>query len=196
MSGIALTQTYQATNLTGKPFIRRLVAFWIDFGIIIAVAVVVLTLVFTHFLFVVALMGRDIDVIEAPDLINKFIAAVMLFGYFIVFEWLYGATPGKLLLGMHVLKMNGDQCDIKAAVVRALFINVDTILFGLPAYLSMRPPLYQRIGDRVAGTIVVDRNEVLALLPPFWWFLVATVIYLMIMTLSTLIVIVTLCRII
>ncbi|MFQ3633366.1 RDD family protein [Roseiflexus sp.] len=196
MSTITLTQTYHAKDLTGKPFIRRLVAFLIDYGIIIAVQVLVIIYVLLHFAIAFAIIGRDFELIDAPDLVYGFIDALLFFGYYIVFEWLYGATPGKLLLGMHVVKMDGGQCDIKAAVARALFLNIDTMLFGLLAYLSMRPPLYRRIGDRVAGTIVVNRNEVLALLPPFWWFLVATAVYLMITTLLIATLVVSLCRII
>jgi hypothetical protein len=65
---------------------------------------------------------------------------------------------------------------------------IDGALFGLPAYLSMRPLRYQRIGDRVAGTIVVRRDEAQASLSSTWKFLVAAAMYLMIATLYGLVI--------
>lgn len=196
MSSISISQSRQATNLAGQPVRLRAGAFLIDTAIIIITAVAVMMFVFFHLAIVIILMGRDLEFNESADPVFNIAAMILLFGYFILFEGLYGATPGKLLFRMHVMKANGDRCDLRAAVVRALCLFVDTMLFGLPAFLSMQPPLYQRIGDRVAKTVVVSRNEGLAALPPFWRFLVAAVIYLMMTSFLSLIMLVASCRII
>lgn len=58
------------------------------------------------------------------------------------------------------------------------------LVFGglsIPAYTSMKPPLYQRIGDRDAKTIVVGAKEEIIQQPrEWWWFLLATALYLLI----------------
>lgn len=187
MSSVALSQPHQAVHLTGQPFLRRSGAFLIDVAMINLTAVGSMIFVGFHILFAIALMDRDVDVYEGRDLVFTIAAIIISLSYFVLFEGLYGATPGKLLLGMHVMKANGDRCDVKAAVWRALcLLFVDGVLFGLPAYLSMRPLRYQRIGDRVAETIVVRRDEATAALPPTWKFLVAAAVYLMIATLCVL----------
>jgi len=84
------------------------------------------------------------------------LAVTMPFFYFLVFEWLYGATPGKVLLNMRVVKADGRPCGLKAAAVRGLLRYVDGLLLGLGLWLLMRRPPHRRLGDRVAGTVVVD----------------------------------------
>lgn len=87
------------------------------------------------------------------------LAATMPVVYFLLFEWLYGATPGKLLLNMRVVKTDGRPCDMKAAAVRGLLRYVDVMVLGLVAILLMRRPPHRRLGDRAAGTMVVDRES-------------------------------------
>jgi uncharacterized RDD family membrane protein YckC len=86
-------------------------------------------------------------------------AATMPVVYFFLFEWLYGATPGKLLLNMRVVKSDGRPCDLKAAAVRGILRYVDVMVLGLVAILLMRRPPHRRLGDRAAGTMVVDRQS-------------------------------------
>ncbi len=84
------------------------------------------------------------------------LAVTMPFFYFLLFEWLYGATPGKVLLDMRVVKADGRPCGLKAAAVRGLLRYVDGLLLGLGLWLLMRRPPHRRLGDRAAGTVVVD----------------------------------------
>ena len=99
--------------------------------------------------------------------------------YFTIFEWLYGATLGKLILGLRVVKESGEPCDFRVSFVRALYRFIDGLFFGIPAYRSMKSPLYQRIGDKKAQTVVVGSKEPIIQAPrAWWWFLVATVLYL------------------
>jgi len=78
------------------------------------------------------------------------------FAYYIFFEGTRGATPGKMALGMRVIKEDGSPCDMKAAVVRTLLRIVDGLLFYLvAAILVWTSDRKQRLGDRIAGTLVV-----------------------------------------
>lgn len=76
--------------------------------------------------------------------------------YYVGYEWLFGATPGKAILKMRVVRTDGRACGLIAAFVRHLLRPVDSLIFCLPALISMREPLNQRIGDRAARTLVVS----------------------------------------
>lgn len=196
MSSISISQPRQATTLAGQPVRLRADAFLFDFAICLFTSITLTIFIFFHLAIAIVIAGRDIALNEGVDPVLHVVSIMLALSYFIAFEALYGATPGKLALGMHVVKANGERCDLRAAVVRALRLLVDTSLFGIPAFLSMRPPLYQRIGDRAAKTVVVSRNESPASSPSFWRVLIAAVIYLAIATLLMVIVLITSFRII
>lgn len=76
-------------------------------------------------------------------------------------EGLHGATLGKFVCGLRVTNESGGTCGLKAALVRNLAFLIDGLLFGLIAYQSMeRSQRKQRVGDRLAHTLVVARNSV------------------------------------
>lgn len=82
------------------------------------------------------------------------------FAYYLFFEGTLGATPGKLVTGLRVLKADGSKCDIAAAAVRTAFRLIDGFLFYLvAAILVWTSPRRQRLGDRVANTMVVKGNK-------------------------------------
>jgi hypothetical protein len=79
---------------------------------------------------------------------------------------------------MRVVMEDGTPCTFKAAFVRALYMYIDGIFFGIPAYSSMKEPLQQRLGDKTAKTLVVDsKNTIIQSAPTWWWFLIAFGIY-------------------
>lgn len=79
--------------------------------------------------------------------------------YHAVSEWAGGATFGKLLLGYRVCRDTGADCTFREAVIRNAFFSLDSLAFGFPAYVAMRKSLWnQRVGDRVAGTLVVRKS--------------------------------------
>jgi uncharacterized RDD family membrane protein YckC len=82
----------------------------------------------------------------------------------LVIEWFYGAifetfmngqTPGKYVMGLRVLSESGEPIDGMQAVLRNLLRWADLFLgiVGLGVMTMNRK--YQRLGDLVAGTIVV-----------------------------------------
>jgi len=79
-------------------------------------------------------------------------------GYFILFEWLLnGQTPGKRLLHIRVIKQGGFALRFFDTLLRNLLRVIDFLpLFygvGLTSLLLTRDS--QRLGDLVAGTLVV-----------------------------------------
>ena len=84
-------------------------------------------------------------------------------GYFILFEWLLnGQTPGKRLLHIRVIKQGGYALRFFDTLLRNLLRVVDFLpLFygvGLTSLLLTRDS--QRLGDLVAGTLVVYQEPV------------------------------------
>ena len=84
-------------------------------------------------------------------------------GYFILLEWLLnGQTPGKRLLHIRVIKQGGYALRFFDTLLRNLLRVVDFLpLFygvGLTSLLLTRDS--QRVGDLVAGTLVVYQEPV------------------------------------
>jgi uncharacterized RDD family membrane protein YckC len=79
--------------------------------------------------------------------------------YYIATEARLGATVGKLAVGLRVTLEDGSRLDWRASVIRNLLRVVDAFAFYLVgAVLVWTSPRRQRLGDRVAGTIVVRRS--------------------------------------
>ncbi len=88
---------------------------------------------------------------------------VLWSGYFALFEWLWnGQTPGKSLLKLRVIREDGRPVTFWEAAARNLLRVFDMMPFpfysiGLVSvFLSERD---QRVGDFVAGTVVVRERE-------------------------------------
>ncbi|MCA1615647.1 MAG: RDD family protein [Acidobacteria bacterium] len=84
-------------------------------------------------------------------------------GYFAIFEWLWsGQTPGKLLLRLRVIREDGRPITFWEAAARNLIRIFDMMPFPfysvglLSVFLSGSD---QRVGDFVAGTVVVRERE-------------------------------------
>jgi uncharacterized RDD family membrane protein YckC len=92
-------------------------------------------------------------------------------GYFAGFEIATGGrTLGKMALRLRVLTAEGGTPGPGSLLIRNLVRSVD-LLFGVP--LMAIDPLARRLGDRLAGTLVVhDRGReagpVLGRVPPGW----------------------------
>lgn len=112
---------------------------------------------------ILVLVGRLLvpESAESELTLNGYLVGLALSTvYFCVFEWLYGATPGKLILRMRVVREDGDRPRLWQTLVRGMFRYVDGLFFGLPAGVAMsRDERRQRFGDRYAHTIVVDRGN-------------------------------------
>jgi uncharacterized RDD family membrane protein YckC len=85
-------------------------------------------------------------------------------GYFFLPEWLLGATIGKSLFSLRVRQLSGAPCNARQAAIRTVlrFLEVNPLFLGaLPAGLAILwTKRRQRLGDLIAGTIVVRKSEV------------------------------------
>ena len=88
-----------------------------------------------------------------------FSMAVMVLGNFIyhsLLEGLWGKTIGKKICGIVVLKDDFTQCTLGSGFLRNLMRIVDSFFYYLVAVVAVAGTMkWQRLGDLVAGTIVV-----------------------------------------
>jgi uncharacterized RDD family membrane protein YckC len=86
-----------------------------------------------------------------------FIWLVIALAYYIVMEAQSGATLGKRLIGLKVVKLEGGaSLDWQASIVRNVLRLIDGLFFYLiGAIVVWTSAKKQRLGDKVAGTVVV-----------------------------------------
>ncbi len=89
---------------------------------------------------------------------------LLMMGYHVLFHrFADGRTPGKMLMAIRVVALDGQPPSIVALLVRALIWPLDVFLF-LPApiglYVIALTPRRQRLGDIAAGTVVVHARGV------------------------------------
>ncbi|MGH9971502.1 MAG: RDD family protein [Pyrinomonadaceae bacterium] len=103
---------------------------------------------------------------SAPNWVRAVLVIVLFLivsSYFAFFEWLWsGQTPGKRWLKLRVIREDGRPVTFWEATVRNLLRSVDIMpapfySIGLiSVFVSSRD---QRVGDMVAGTVVVRERE-------------------------------------
>jgi uncharacterized RDD family membrane protein YckC len=88
---------------------------------------------------------------------------LLMSGYFAIFEWLWhGQTPGKRWMKLRVIREDGRPISFFEAIVRNLLREFDIMPFpfysvGLISVFATDRD--QRVGDLVAGTVVVRERE-------------------------------------
>jgi len=84
-------------------------------------------------------------------------------GYFFIFEVLWSRTPGKFMQGLVVRNIDGTRSSLKSHLIRTIarLLEANPILFGgIPAGIAIiSSARKQRIGDSLAGTVVVSRHD-------------------------------------
>lgn len=113
-----------------------------------------------------SLLSRWIDQPETDG--GKLAVGLVVYSFYLLyhflFEWLLGGTVGKLILGLTVRQTDGSPCSVWSIFVRTAtrIIEANPIFMGgLPAALIVRySEKKQRLGDMLADTVVVNREEV------------------------------------
>ena len=80
------------------------------------------------------------------------------FAYFIVTEAVWGGTPAKLLFGMRVVReRDGAAIGWSESVIRNVLRVVDVlpVLYLVGFLFAVSSPMTQRLGDRIAQTVVI-----------------------------------------
>ncbi len=113
-----------------------------------------------HFIAFALMMIAVALVPESLPLVKAVFFFVIYLAYFVVLEALWSRTLGKFFQGLVVRKLDGSPCDWTAALIRGglRIVEVNPLLLGsLPAGLVIiASERKQRIGDLLAGTVVVS----------------------------------------
>ena len=150
---------------------RRMAAHIIDLGLCYSAVVAV------GFLLVVIFAGAAAgsDAVESTMKMGVGLVLLIVFAvqwvYFVVLEALRGTTPGKSAMGLRVVTTSGRPIGFTAAALRNVLRAAD----ALPAFyavgvasmaLSRR---FQRLGDLVAGTMVIIPDHARVASPLLLW---------------------------
>lgn len=129
--------------------VERVIAFVLDF-VIVWFTVVILNLI----------MGSSGPVLE--NLFMLFFYIPLFFFYHLSFELFNdGRSPGKLIVGLKVVRIDGMPLKPNDLLIRWLFRMVD-ILFSSGAFAAVFcavTPRAQRLGDLMADTTVIKSNH-------------------------------------
>lgn len=156
--------SYQVAGL-GKRFIAWLtdILLMILVGILLFVLFIIIGIFFDQFLAdLTSQFGINDDFGESPMVIFGIFMLVRGFGVFFYFFlselFLRGQTIGKRQVGIRVAKVDGFSLDVLSIFLRNIIRFVDSPLTGLwlVALFSSRT---QRVGDLIAGTIVIDETK-------------------------------------
>lgn len=104
-----------------------------------------------------ALLGDGLDAGGAA-LVGLVVSTLGLVAYPAVAEGRWGTTAGKAACGLRVVTVEGGPVGLRHGLIRAALQLVDLVLVPvgvLGAASMLASPLDQRLGDRVAGTIVL-----------------------------------------
>lgn len=83
-------------------------------------------------------------------------------GYFLYYEaTASGQTPGKRALSIRVIRDSGHPIDFRAALLRNVTRIVDSLpaVYGVGFFSILISPEYRRLGDYIAGTLVVKTGR-------------------------------------
>jgi uncharacterized RDD family membrane protein YckC len=81
--------------------------------------------------------------------------------YFFIFEWKFAGTPGKKLMGVKLISMDGNRPTLGQVIKRRMCDCVDIWIFcALIGFVLIKNTQYsQRLGDIFAKTLVVKKNN-------------------------------------
>lgn len=106
---------------------------------------------------------------ELGDILGNWLRAVggivvfaLFWGYYMVFEiTTNGQSPGKLALGLRVIKEGGYPISFADSAIRNLVRVVDFLPFcyGAGLFVMLINKNWQRLGDLAAGTLVVKTSR-------------------------------------
>jgi uncharacterized RDD family membrane protein YckC len=91
--------------------------------------------------------------------VGGLLSALIDFLYFVLLQGAYGQTVGKMAVKIKVVREDGSKISYVDAVVRTILLIIDAIPYFIPyllgAILIWTSEMKQRLGDRVAHTVVV-----------------------------------------
>jgi uncharacterized RDD family membrane protein YckC len=131
-------------------------------------ATIIDIVIFWVFSFIIAIFtGETSGAGFSTGTLGSCLIGIVGIAYYVVMETMYGGTVGKLALGLKVVKEDGSAPDWQTSIIRTLLRIVDGLFFYLiGAILVWTSPTNQRLGDKVAKTFVVKKDQVIGQASP------------------------------
>jgi uncharacterized RDD family membrane protein YckC len=148
-------------------FWRRFIAYMID-GFIISIVFIILTFVAVIAFFAGTMSGGSktwIAEINNPALVLSYTLCFWLFStliniaYFTYFHGSTGRTPGKMLLGLQVVSVDGGRISFGTAFLRSVGYLISSIFFCLGYIWIGFDKKKQGWHDKIAGTVVIIKEK-------------------------------------
>jgi uncharacterized RDD family membrane protein YckC len=137
--------------------VRRLFAWIIDLLIRSSLLIVILIVVG------LATSTKPDQLAQASQGVILVVMFALEWGYYVAFETLWnGSSPGKRALGLRVVKEGGFPLGFVDSVLRNLLRAADFLPAAYVTGLTVMAgdPRFRRLGDRVAGTMVIIEDRI------------------------------------
>lgn len=145
------------------PLIKRIVAYFLDVAVITVASYILIYLTFVP---ITLIFGSLTEESEGLAIVQVFlmiiVLLVMMFAYhyyFVWFEYHKGATLGKKAFGLKVVSLKGGKLSRQQSWIRELSRYVDCYLLFPGIICALASEKKQRLGDHIAGTLVVHSKE-------------------------------------
>ena len=144
----------------------RLAAFVVDFAIQIIMCLAV------GFLILYGIYGYQFNTLAN---VEGFALAILIISWFVIYFCYFivsemstnGQSIGKKIFGLRVIRDNGEPVELPQSLIRNLFRAVLDILY-IGLFFILFSPKHKRIGDIVAGTVVIcEHYESVPLMPDY-----------------------------
>lgn len=101
--------------------------------------------------------GAETDLEGGPALLSLGLWLGLAIGYHTLFEWQFGQTIGKYLVGIQVTDVDGSPLSLSSSLLRNSARLIDWLPLFYVAGIAMLvlSDRNQRLGDRLGGSIVV-----------------------------------------
>ena len=148
-------------------FFSRTVAFLLDLFLLAVIqlmsgVVFFLILQFFHYEqilnYVASMLGVDNFIVQLTGLISP-IFFLMTLGYFVFFWTLVGYTPGKALLGLQIVRQNGQPLSVGRSILRYFGYLVSAVPLFLGFIWILFDHQHEGWHDKIANTHVIYRLQ-------------------------------------
>lgn len=123
--------------------------------------IVILFLLYIPVVLVGGFGGLILENGGALSSIGLLVGVSVSFIYWFLIEGFWdGYTVGKRIFGIKVVEEDGSECSLSSALVRNLLEFIDGMFYYIVGLIAIAiSDKRQRIGDRIAGTVVVREEN-------------------------------------
>lgn len=152
VSGAVLVQEQRIARLGD-----RAVAAVLD-GVILFPIFIATTALTAYLYGIPAAPNGNINLEGGPALLSMAMDTAIWCTYYFLSELLFSTTFGKEAMAIEVRSTKGGECSALESLLRNIFRPIDAFGFYIVAFLvATFSSVNQRIGDRVAGTVVREK---------------------------------------